>query len=353
MTLADETPLRDLADRALRDSLRHPENLRSFLQQAVPNLAEGFDCTRARLLEREFPLDDWRRREADLPFEIPYRVGSEEVWTLVCVLLEHQSDTDPLMPLRLLYFAVVYWDKQWHDWEQSPRPRPALHLRPVLPIVLYTGPRPWGSNRTLTDLLGEPVAFHAFAPVWQPLFWNLADQTPEELLQTSAEWLQTLAVIRVQNEEPETFAAVFGAAVQRLAELHGRDHVRWYDLMRIVLTYALWRRPEQERSALLAAAQANSGNVERQREIETMSNKLGPTIADLAWAKGEAKGEAKGLREGQLLARREDLRALLEDRFGPLPEELLQRIAATDDLERLQLAVRQGWRLEKLEDLQL
>src|SRR5262245_44996774 len=109
-SLADDEPIRDLADRMMRESLQHAENLQAFMEQPVPDLAPGFDCTRARLLEREFPLEDWRRREADLPFEIPYRLGDTEVWALVCVLLEHQSDTDPLMPLRLLLFAVLYWD---------------------------------------------------------------------------------------------------------------------------------------------------------------------------------------------------------------------------------------------------
>jgi hypothetical protein len=46
---------------------RRSSNLRAFLHQAVPALAGGFGCERGRLLEREFPLDDWRRREADLP----------------------------------------------------------------------------------------------------------------------------------------------------------------------------------------------------------------------------------------------------------------------------------------------
>jgi hypothetical protein len=100
--------MRDLPDRIIRDSLKHPANLRAFLSRAVPALAGEFDCDRARLLDREFPLDDWRRREADLPFEIPFRTGPEEWSALVVVLIEHQSDTDPLMPLRLLYFAVTY-----------------------------------------------------------------------------------------------------------------------------------------------------------------------------------------------------------------------------------------------------
>ena len=92
---------RDLADRVIRQAPQHPANLRAFLHQAVPALAGGFDCERGRLLEREFPLDDWRRREADLPFEVPYRLGDEELWALVYVLIEHQSGEDPVMPLRL------------------------------------------------------------------------------------------------------------------------------------------------------------------------------------------------------------------------------------------------------------
>src|SRR5437879_6058862 len=170
MSVLDSDPIRDHVDRMIREALKQPDNLRDFLEYAVPDLAAGFDFTRARLIEREFPLDDWRRRESDLPFEIPYRLAGREVWALVCVLLEHQSDTDPLMPLRLLFFASVYWDQQWRAWEAAPSPKPPFRLNPVLPVVVYTGATPWGSNRTLADLLGEPQAFHAYAPVWQPLF---------------------------------------------------------------------------------------------------------------------------------------------------------------------------------------
>jgi hypothetical protein len=172
----------DLADHLIRDSLQFPENLRGLLEAAVPELAGGFQYDQARLLDREFVLDDWRRREADLPFEIPYKAGDQTIPALVVILIEHQSDTDPMMPLRMLYFAVVYWDKQWREWEKLPRPRPRFRLSPVLPIVFYTGTVPWGSNRTLAELLGDPKAFHAFAPIWEPLFWNLSDQDHEQLL---------------------------------------------------------------------------------------------------------------------------------------------------------------------------
>jgi hypothetical protein len=148
MGSAEESP-RDLADRILRETLRHPANLRALLRQVVPDLAAGFDCEHARLLDREFPLEDWRRREADLPFEVPFRYDTGEGLALVCVLIEHQSNTDPLMPLRTLLYALLYWDRQWKEWAAQPKPRGSLRLRPVLPIVLYTGSTAWGSNSTL------------------------------------------------------------------------------------------------------------------------------------------------------------------------------------------------------------
>jgi hypothetical protein len=335
--VADVDPLRDLADRVIRESLLDADNLRAFLEVAVPDLAAGFDCSRRRLLERGFPLEDWRRREADLPFEIPYRVGDTEVWALVCVLLEHQSDTDPLIPLRLLLFAVMYWDRQWHQWEQLAPPRPAFRLNPVLPIVLYTGPRPWGSNRTLRDLLGEPAVFHAFAPDWQPLFWNLSEQTPQQLLQTGREWLQALAVVRAQDEAGDVFATVFTEAVQRLSVVYGRNHVRWYDLMRLVFTYAAWKRPAEERQRLFAAVADTQEDLTRREEVEQMEKKIGATLADLV----------------RLRTRRDVLRELLEERFGTLPEGILQRIESCEEVSRLQAAARQVLRLEKLDDFQL
>jgi predicted transposase YdaD len=68
---------------------------------------------------------------------------------------------------------------------------------------------------------------------------------------------------------------------------------------------------------------------------------------------GKAEGKAEGLREGQLQASRTVLRGLLEDRFGPLPEALAQRIDAMNDMEALLHAARQVPRLNTLDDLTL
>jgi len=57
----DDSP-RDFADRMLCEALSKPENLRGLLQNAVPELADGFEFERMWPAKREFLLGNWRRR---------------------------------------------------------------------------------------------------------------------------------------------------------------------------------------------------------------------------------------------------------------------------------------------------
>ena len=61
----------------------------------------------------------------------------------------------------------------------------------------------------------------------------------------------------------------------------------------------------------------------------------------------------EGRVEGQLEVRRDDLVALLEKRFGSLPQELLERIQALSDEARLKAALQQVLDLHSLDELQL
>ncbi len=88
---------REMPDRIVRRSLEVPANLHDFLRDAVPRLSEGFDYARMRPVNREMFTDDWRIREADLLFENPFLDETLTVHALVCVLIEHQSDTDRMV----------------------------------------------------------------------------------------------------------------------------------------------------------------------------------------------------------------------------------------------------------------
>jgi hypothetical protein len=63
--------------------------------------------------------------------------------------------------------------------------------------------------------------------------------------------------------------------------------------------------------------------------------------------------QAEAALQATLQTRRDDLRMLLEDRFGLLPEALRQRIDNTEDMELLRAAMRQVSKIQSADELQL
>ena len=242
---------RDFADRIYRESLKNPENLRDLISAALPDIATGFQFDRAELLDREFPLEDWRRRESDLLFRIPFRDGSDELETLVCLLLEHQSQPDVRMPLRLLLYAVLYWEREWKDWEALAVPRPDFRLTPIVPLVFHTGETAWNSSRQLSDLLAGPELFRAFAPSWPVCFWDLAEQSPRQLLNSTHTWLKALAVPRAGRDDLASFSEILTEAVEQLSALKEQSEIRWYDLRQFMLSWTVRLRQKSERDQII------------------------------------------------------------------------------------------------------
>jgi hypothetical protein len=111
----------------------------------------------------------------------------------------------------------------------------------------------------------------------------------------------------------------------------------------------LLRRSGSEGEALVAAARASQRRVRDRDEIGTMSETIERT-----WEQELlARGQELGVELGQLASYRESLRLLLEERFGVLPTEVVARIEATTDRERLRAALRQVVHLGSLAEFEL
>jgi predicted transposase YdaD len=356
MPLFDEPPLHDFPDRAIRRLLEDPHNLRHLLAAVLPDLVTRFDFDRVERVDRAFLLDDWRRRESDLLFRLPFQPapGDEAAPpALVCLLIEHQSEPDPWMPLRVLVYAALYWEREWKTWASQHTRGEPFHLSPVIPIVFHTGPHPWRTYRELADLIGGPEELRVFSPRWQPLFWDLTERSAQQYLQMAGEFLTALAVVRAEREDTERFRTVFIEVLRRLEALSQQEPVRWHDLLWFVLSWGVLRRPAEEREPLLQAAQSSQTDALRREEVRRMTETITRTWEQELLARGEARGEARGREEGQLEAAREILQMQLEDRFGPLREELVQRIKRADDLERLRAALHQVLHITEPAELEL
>jgi hypothetical protein len=324
--------LHDFTDRALRDLLSQPDNLRDFLGAVIPNSAAGFDVDRMREAPQEFLLGNWRR-EPDLLFEIPYRTGeTDEAWVLVCVLIEHQTKSDWQVPLKTFVYAAAYWEWQWRAWEEAPAPKPDFALTPVLPLVLHTGPRPWGSPKTLPDLLAPPAAFQAFAPDWQPVFWELATHSTDELLNGEAAFLQALTILKADDAARADAEELFKAVFRHIDPLHEARRPRWENLLRFLLGWAHFKRPAVEWSAWRQTATDLQAEADQRRETETM----GQTIAEAIFEEGETKGRQEGRQEGERRHAQMTLIRFARKRLGEPNQETQDVIDRITDLDRLE-----------------
>ena len=272
-------------------------------------------------------------------FRLPFHQAEYLPSALVCLLIEHQSTARSPLPLRTLVYAALFWDQEWRAWESRHDEGSPLSLTPVIPIVFHTGTTRWNTARTLADLIGGPEELTIYAPGWSPLFLDIAEQTPEQWLASTGEGMAAMGVVRAEREEEATFRAVFAAVVKRIGILSETDPVRWHELLRFVLAWGLRRRSAAEGEALLLLALASQADTRQREEIQRMSETIWKTR------------DEEMFERGQLQARREDLRSQIEERFGALPEALVQQIETVTDLDRLRIALRHVWRVAKLEDL--
>lgn len=72
MRAIDEDFFHNFPDRAFRKLLSDPRNLAEVVASAAPEIAPQFDFTRVETVPREFLMEDWREKESDLLFRVPF-----------------------------------------------------------------------------------------------------------------------------------------------------------------------------------------------------------------------------------------------------------------------------------------
>jgi hypothetical protein len=349
----------DFPDRAIRDALLNGQTLRALLRDVAPDLADRLDYSRVESVPPTYLLDDWRKRDNDILLRLPFRDPADGREILICILVEHQSTTDPAMPLRLLVYAVLFWEREWKQWEDGHERGAPLRLTPVIPVVLHTGAEPWDSNRTLADLFEVPDQVRPFLPQWVMPLWDLPAHPTQDLLDSREAFWQALAVARASQAPTEEFLAVVRQIFDRLAPLGHQQNVYWHELLRMVLGWSLYRRPRREHPTLIQAARDAHADNQLQQEIQQMSAQLEKTWGEeleeqyaARLAKQVAEQVAEQVAKREVQTSRDNLRLILRHRFSTLAPEVLQRIENAN-LEQLKQALPQVLTIQSPEELVL
>jgi hypothetical protein len=190
--------IREFYDRGNLWLFEDLQNLRDLLRLLVPDLVDRLDFARARRENRSFIPADLQEQESDLIVSVPFLADpGREVW--IYVLLEHQSKPDPKMGLRLYLYMGELWELQRREWEDRQIPVAERRLRPIVPLVFYTGEGIWSIPISLKHLMDLPADLERFVPAWETPLLSLHETSPEVLSQIAGAVGWALRVLQAEK----------------------------------------------------------------------------------------------------------------------------------------------------------
>jgi predicted transposase YdaD len=329
--------VRHFKENGMKMMLQHPANVRDVLRLAdVPWFDEiGFD--RIREIKTTFIRRNYRHLQSDIVLTAPLSgSGPAERKLLIYILIEHQSDPDRLMPLRLADSQVQIFRYQVRQWLKTHASEAQIRFSPVLPVVFYTGLQRWPKVGTLADVIERGEEFREVTPIVErPMYLNLPEIPPDQLENKGGYFGWVLRLIQQRHTRIGEFRQLLRNVVAQLEGMETEDRARWLDLLSFVGAMIYHERSEGEHVELHETIEDSVCWEESRREVA----KMGRTMADVLIDRGRAEGRAEGRTEGQTEAaietRQQTLIRLLRRRFGKIPAKVTRAINATTTTQQL------------------
>lgn len=332
--------IRQFRENGLKLLLEHPANVNELLHMAGAEGLDLIDWDRLTLDRTTYVQRDYRHVESDVVLQAPVR-GRGRTRSrrriLIYILIEHQSEPDRLIVLRVLDYVVQIYKAQARSQARSPRAAEPVRLHPVLPVVFYTGKRSWERLHGLADLVPEALqeAFGARLPVLDPLFINLGAIPPAQLESAGGFLGWVLRLVQARDARPQEFRSLLRHVVQHLESLPRRDRFRWLELLSYIHALVYHVRSEEEHEDLQDAIADSVQAVPEKAEVVAMRRTIAEALEDKGRKAGRKEGRKEGREEGALRHAQATLLRQLRTRFPGLPPQLVQIIEQTHDLKRL------------------
>lgn len=327
--------VRRFAENGMKLLLEDPANVRDLLGLTREEAVGAIRFDRMKRVQETFVQRDYRHVESDVVLTAPLRGGKKSGGVVVYILIEHQSEPDELMPLRLLEYVLAIYRAQWRAWLREHPSAAGFRFQPVLPVVFYTGTRTWGSVGQLADLVLGGQLFGRWLPAMESVFISLRELGLERLAEEGGAFGQVLRVLLRKNTPSGVFRVVFREAVEGVDRLPEQEQNRWYELLSYLRALMYNERQESEHEGLKSIVEASARSEQRQQEVREM----GKTIAE-------------GLREeGAVKVCRDTVLWLLGKRFGKVPEDIVSVVEATTDLGLLEAWRERAWSVKTINEM--
>jgi hypothetical protein len=270
---------------------------------------ERIDFKSGQLVNTTFISPRHENRESDLIWR--FRRKDEEEPVFVYILMEFQSRPDPSMPVRLMSYVGLLYQRL-----MSSRSRKSWKKLPlVIPLVVYNGAEPWDVATDLGSLIGE---LDPSAEIYRPqLRYLLVDELkyPPEELAALDNPVAELFRIETSRDGWEV-----RSSVHRLRERIPPEEATLRQAFETWLVKVVLPRLSGERAfGTLTLEEIDTVLLEN---IDSWNRKL------------REEGRQEGLEEGRQEGRQETaaqvLLRLLRLKFGPLDPEVEERVRSTD-----------------------
>ncbi|MET8774317.1 Rpn family recombination-promoting nuclease/putative transposase [Nocardia sp. NPDC004654] len=290
-------------DAYFRHVMGRPADAASELRGVLPkDVAARVDWNGLELQSGSFVSKHLRSRYSDLLFRT--RLDGHDAY--LYLLIEHQSRSDPLMPLRMLDYLVNIWN---HYVRQHPDTRT---LPAVVPLVVHsnhTGRR-WKAPTELTELIDLDSTTREALDPYLPRFRFLLDDV-------------------AALDLPALCARDLTPAARVMLALHkivpGNTHLGVDLLPLIEDLHAILDGPGGTDEFQCVASYILIVGDTQQADLQPLIDRLGPrakeaivTTAERLRAEGRAEGRANALID------------LLTSKFGPIPARIADTIHAAD-----------------------
>ena len=161
-------PERKPYDSAYKLLFSHKSIFHQFLTRFVDKeVFRNLKVDDLELVDRSFISDNFKRREADIIYRVKVDRQDEGAGSVaadqprkdvyVYVITEFQSTVDKSIPVRLQLYISMLHDLLLRNGHKG-------NLPVVLPIVLYTGTKPWTIPENTTKLIGHGVLLEYILP---------------------------------------------------------------------------------------------------------------------------------------------------------------------------------------------
>ena len=327
-------------DRSARWLLQYIEYVQGLLEIVAPSeLVDHIDFSQLTQLNRSLLADTLREQEADILFRVPYKRGTETDDLLIYILIEHQSSVDVSMGLRVMSYMIDIWTAQRREWVSNAMPESAWRLRPILPIVFYSGDRAWNVPLTLDTIMDIPEDMSQFVPKCEILFLDVKRTATSDLTETNHPFGWLLTVLQKERASKEVLVDTLVEAMSRLNRLDTEQSGQWWRAIKYLLLLILHRRPAKEHQELITLV----GQHTHELEVETMAK----TMADIL----REQGIEQGIEQGETRAKQAAVLKLLQFRFKDIPESVADQVASIRSVSRLDSLFEEVWEADTLDEV--